>query len=339
MARYRKIDPRIWNDEKFTSLSIYARMMFMFILTHPNMTFIGAFRASRPGLARELASTQGLDEGLTEGLAEAYEKGFDELLSKALVLHDPKANFVFARNFVKYNLPESLNVCKSFGNAIDYLPECSLLRVAMANAAKIVKENQKVAFFNALPDAFKEAYAEGLAEALPEGISQDMPYPKNKEQRTKKVITPVGPLAENPPPEADEPPQTLFEPEEVQEPTDTPPKKERKPLVPFPETLPDEWREAAKIARPDVDPQVVFNKLRSRYAPTTSLKTIGNWRKIFLDWIGREYARTTLENSGSARSSAPTRRFAADSYLGPNGERPNYALGIDENFRPIRMPR
>ena len=355
MARYRKIDPRIWNDEKFTSLSIYARMMFMFILTHPNMTFIGAFRASRPGLARELASTQGLDEGLTEGLAEAYEKGFDELLSKALVLHDPKANFVFARNFVKYNLPESLNVCKSFGNAIDYLPECSLLRVAMANAAKIVKENQKVAFFDALPDAFKQAYAEGLAEALPEGMKEDMPYPKNKEQRTKKVITPVGPLADNPPPEADEPPTdeeiaamcAQSEPadlfngavEMVEPPPEEKPKRKRAPLVTFPETLPDEWREASKIARPDVDPQAVFNKLRSRYAPTTSLKTIGNWRKIFLDWIGREYARTPLENSGSARSSAPTRRFAADSYLGPNGERPNYALGIDENFRPIRMPR
>ena len=172
------------------------------------------------------------------------------------------------------------------------------------------------------------------SESNANGMLPNTQYPiPNKE------ITPVGPLADNPPPEADEPPQTLFEPEEIPEEPDAPAKKERKPLVPFPETLPDEWREAAKIARPDVDPQVVFNKLRSRYAPTTSLKTIGNWRKIFLDWIGREYARTTLENSGSARSSAPTRRFAADSYLGPNGERPNYALGIDENFRPIRMPR
>lgn len=330
MARYRKIDPRIWNDEKFTSLSVYARMMFLFVLTHPNMTFIGAFRASKAGLSQELASTQGSSEGITEGLAEAYEKGFDELIEKALIWHDPKANFVFARNFVKYNLPESLNVCKSFATALEYLPECRLLRVAMASAAKIIKENQKPAFFDALPEGFRKAYAEGLAE----GLAEDMPYPKNKELRAKKDISPVGPLADQPsesPPQTEEAQQqteTLFGEEEA--PTPAPkkkPKRENKPKVYFPETLPDDWRERAKVIRNDVDPQVVFMKLRARYAGTSTKKTIDQWAEIFFDWLGREYARTNNSYHGKAHNE--------NAFRGPSwepGPSTDWRAGINPDF-------
>lgn len=68
MARYRKIDPRIWNDEKFASLSHEAQRAFFFILTHPSMTSLGAFRISAAGMAQEL--------GLTEkGFQEPFPKG------------------------------------------------------------------------------------------------------------------------------------------------------------------------------------------------------------------------------------------------------------------------
>lgn len=54
MARFRKIDPRIWNDEKFRTLSDKGKLAFLFILTHPAMTCLGAMRASFEGLAAEL---------------------------------------------------------------------------------------------------------------------------------------------------------------------------------------------------------------------------------------------------------------------------------------------
>src|SRR4030095_519357 len=54
MARYRKIDPRIWNDEKFRELTDDGRLVFLFILTHPHLTNLGAMRANIPGLAYEI---------------------------------------------------------------------------------------------------------------------------------------------------------------------------------------------------------------------------------------------------------------------------------------------
>ena len=47
VARYRKIDPRVWNDEKFVSFSDDGKLAFLFVLTHPSMTAIGAMRALR----------------------------------------------------------------------------------------------------------------------------------------------------------------------------------------------------------------------------------------------------------------------------------------------------
>ena len=42
MARFRKIDPRIWNDAKFAALSSEAKLLFLYLLTSPAMTILGA---------------------------------------------------------------------------------------------------------------------------------------------------------------------------------------------------------------------------------------------------------------------------------------------------------
>ena len=93
-------------------------------------------------------------------------------------------------------------------------------------------------------------------------------------------------------------PVTITTKEKVEKET-AKPKAKREPLVPFPDTLPAEWRQAALAIRSDVTPERVFLKLRGRYAPTTSKKTMGNWRKIFLDWIGREYPETGKPHAAS----------------------------------------
>ncbi|MDR3898275.1 MAG: hypothetical protein Q3X95_03325 [Duodenibacillus sp.] len=123
MPRYRKIDPRIWNDEKFSSLSHEAQRMFFFVLTHPSMTALGAFRISKSGMADEL----GLD---TKGFAQP----FAELLEKGLVKYDERAFLLFAPNFLKYNPPENPNVIKGWVGSIDLLPECPLLLSVLERA-------------------------------------------------------------------------------------------------------------------------------------------------------------------------------------------------------------
>ena len=83
MARYRKVDPRIWNDAKFASLTDAGKLVFFFLLTHPNMTALGAMRHSIPGMAAELRW----------GL-EAFRQAFLEAHSKGMVKHDEKASLV-----------------------------------------------------------------------------------------------------------------------------------------------------------------------------------------------------------------------------------------------------
>jgi hypothetical protein len=53
-VKYRKIDPRIWNDAKFRELSDKGKLVFLFVLTHPCMTALGAMRGTMAGLAAEL---------------------------------------------------------------------------------------------------------------------------------------------------------------------------------------------------------------------------------------------------------------------------------------------
>ena len=90
--------------------------------------------------------------------------------------------------------------------------------------------------------------------------------------------------------------------------------KPRKPLVPYPETLPDEWAAAARQARPDIDPMRVHEKLKARYLPTTQRKTIGNWQKIFMDWIGREYARNSTNDLNHGTRTGAAKSFAETDY-------------------------
>lgn len=160
MARYRKIDPRIWNDEKFASLSHEGQRAFLFILTHPSMTSLGAFRATKEGIEAEL----GIDE-------KGFAKPFQELLSKGLIKYDESRFLVFAPNFLKYNQPENPNVVKGWAGCLDLLPECPLLVEVLQRAKSCASANSKTskAFSEALgrvTETLSERYAKQLSKGL-----------------------------------------------------------------------------------------------------------------------------------------------------------------------------
>lgn len=83
---------------------------------------------------------------------------------------------------------------------------------------------------------------------------------------------------------------SLFPPAENPQPKTAKPKRKPPVLVTFPETLPEEWRQAALKLRPDIDPVVVFNKLRARYLTSPKRKALSTWRREFLNWIAGERA-------------------------------------------------
>lgn len=168
MAKYRKIDPRIWNDAKFRTMSDNGKLAFLFLLTHPHMTALGAMRATVAGLAEELGWN-----------TEAFREGFTEGLLKGMAEHDPKACLIALPNFIRYNSPESPNVVKAWVGALDLLPECALKTRTISRAK---------AFAEALPEAF--------TKALPEAFAKGMPYPEQEQEQEKATTSPAGdPLA------------------------------------------------------------------------------------------------------------------------------------------------
>ena len=165
MAKYRKVDPRIWNDAKFRALDDRGKLAFFFLLTHPHMTAIGAMRASIPGLAAEIGWT-----------AEAFREAFREALLKGMVEHDEKASLMWLPKFLRYNPPESPNVIKAWSGSLELLPECELLTRVVAGSV-----------------AFAKGLNKGFAEALPEAFAKAMPIQEQEqEQYTKPPLTPHG---------------------------------------------------------------------------------------------------------------------------------------------------
>jgi hypothetical protein len=113
-SRYRKIDPRIWNDEKFRTLTDDGKLAFIFLLTHPHMTALGAMRGTLPGLAAELGWA-----------AKRFASSVQEVIALALIEVCEKASWIGIPNFLKYNEPEGPNsVTKAWVLALDLLPEC-----------------------------------------------------------------------------------------------------------------------------------------------------------------------------------------------------------------------
>lgn len=160
MSRYRKIDVRIWNDEKFRSLSADAKLIFIFILTHPGMTSLGAMRATVPGMAAELGT-----------LSKGFREGFGELLRKGLIECDNEAAYVGIPKFLKYNGPENPNVVKSWATALDLIPECRLKPLLLNRARECA-----------------EALGEGFAKGLPEPFRKGMPNPEQEQEQEQELI-------------------------------------------------------------------------------------------------------------------------------------------------------
>ena len=151
-GKHRKVNPRIWNDEKFRALSPWAKLIFFFLLTHPHQTPLGAFRASSSGLKEEL----GWDDEVFFG--KDFAEAFQEVLDLGLVIFNKKASYIEVPNFLKYNLPESPNVVKAYLGCLHDIPEC----VEKIHLLQRVKD-----LLEGLSEAFAEPFREAYLKAMP----------------------------------------------------------------------------------------------------------------------------------------------------------------------------
>ena len=182
MGRYRKVDPRIWNDERFRALSDHAKLVFLFLLTHPHLTCLGAMRGTEAGLGQELG-----------WVPKAFREAFREGLTKGLYKYDSDAACILLPKFLKYNGPESPNVVKSWAAALDLIPECEL-KSEVIHTVKAFAEALPKAFAEALPKAFAEALPKAFAEALPKTMP-NQEQEQEQEQKKPPPSPPGGPSA------------------------------------------------------------------------------------------------------------------------------------------------
>ena len=189
MARYRKISPCIWNDAKVRGLSDKGKLTLFLLLTHPNMTSLGALRANLPGLACELGWK-----------TSVFARAFRELLDCGMARQDADAQLIWFPKFLKHNAPESPNVVRGWAAAFEELPECPLKLDVLAGAWATL-----AAFGEGFRDAFREVFGEilpkpceklsaSLPEILSEGFRQPCPnqeQEQEQEQEQKKTPSPL----------------------------------------------------------------------------------------------------------------------------------------------------
>lgn len=154
MSFYRKVDVRVWGDERVRRLSVpkpNGRDCWLYLLTARETIILpGAIPASAAQLAESLRWT-----------LPGFLAAFAEIEAQGMAKADWSVGLTWIPNAIRYNPPTNPNVAKGFGKAFDLLPECDL-RTSMAS--------EMAEFIGSLnvkdPEAFRKAFAEGLPKRL-----------------------------------------------------------------------------------------------------------------------------------------------------------------------------
>lgn len=188
MARYRKIDVRMWNDRKFRELSDNAKLAFILLLTHPDTTQIGTIRTRVSNLADELGWQR-----------DAMSHAIQEVTLNGMIDADEKAGLMVINNFLKYNAPSSPNAFKSWRELIDLMPECDLLDRHVASLKAFV-DSLSAGMRNAIPNDLMDAIKDAISRVneQPSRIQeQEQEQEKNKKENIKEKNPPTNSELEN----------------------------------------------------------------------------------------------------------------------------------------------
>jgi hypothetical protein len=181
MARYRKIDVRIWSDEKFRRLSPpkpNAQSLWFFLLTNRFTTNIpGLYSAGEAALAEELAWP-----------LAGFRKAFDEIRREGMADADWTARVVWVPKAIRYHEPESPNVIKRWRVAFDEIPDC-LLKDTAVGSLRVYAQGLSEGFTKAFQEAFREGSLQVLRKAMPN---------QEQEQDQKKEPKIIAPSSEKP---------------------------------------------------------------------------------------------------------------------------------------------
>jgi hypothetical protein len=158
-AKYRRIDPRIWTDEKFRQLTSEQQRVALYILTAQSNR-IGFFSFSTGKACEDL-----------ETLLPTFRKGFLKVCQTLNWEWDPAARVLYLPTWWRYNPPENANNVIGNLKDLDDLPETPLLKRFSINTAY-------------LSDELIETFTKTLAKRSPKrSPSQDQHQDQDQERR------------------------------------------------------------------------------------------------------------------------------------------------------------
>jgi hypothetical protein len=177
MARYRKIDPRIWNDEKFMIFDPLEKLVWFALLTHPLMTPMGAGVIYLGVLDDILGNTR---EGsfrcqhpCTQHTAEPYLETFRERL---LIYRDH--GLIIVKNYLLYNCPDNPNQLLSWIGACEELPRSERFRDLLDHLQNAL-QGQPAWLFQALLIPLANQHHRGLVKQFWARVGQDKKGSRN----------------------------------------------------------------------------------------------------------------------------------------------------------------
>lgn len=112
---YRKIEPRMWDDERFAALSPEAKLTWLCILTGPHTTAL-------PGLS--VCGVASLAEAIRYGI-DTVSKALHELCAAGLVKVNLGARVILVPNAPKYNPCPNVKVLKGWLSLWKNVPDCA----------------------------------------------------------------------------------------------------------------------------------------------------------------------------------------------------------------------
>jgi len=162
--RYRKIDPRIWKDEKFIAQGVFIKLTILYCLTSSQTNRIGIFNFS-PSMAAEDLET----------FPETFLKGLKKVCETFGWTYDEIYRVLYIPTWFKYNCPENPNVLKACLSDLHEIPKTPLLQEFKAN-------------LKYLPETFHQTFKEGLPKPSPKP-SPNQEQEQEQEQDIKKGDT------------------------------------------------------------------------------------------------------------------------------------------------------
>jgi hypothetical protein len=161
-SRYRKIDPRIWTDEKFRRLTGEQQRIALYIITAQSNR-IGLFCFSPAKACEDLATSP-----------QTFQKGFENVCRTLNWEWDPDARVLYLPTWWKYNQPENPNNVIGNLKDLDDLPGTPLLKRFCANIAY-------------LPEGLIETFAQTLAKRYPQRSPKCSPAQEQEQEQEQET--------------------------------------------------------------------------------------------------------------------------------------------------------